>query len=68
MHCWERRRMWRRRQEMEMELALAVNTFRLFIARGMGEDRIGQPLRYLVVVLLMLLVNMGPRTEGKAQA
>ena len=51
-----------------MELALAVNTFRLFIARGMGEDRIGQPLRYLVVVLLMLLVNMGPRTEGKAQA
>ena len=67
MHCWEHRRMWRRRQEMEMELALAVNTFRLFIARGMGEDRIGQRLRYLVVVLVML-VNMGPRTEGQAQA
>ena len=56
MHCWERRRMWRRRQEMEMELA--VNTFRLFIARGMGEDSIGQRLRYLVVVLLILLVSM----------
>ena len=66
MHCWEHRRMRRRRQEMEM--ALAVDTFPLFIARGMGEDRIGQRLRYLVVVLLMLLVNMGPRTEGQAQA
>ena len=50
-----------------MELALAVNTFRLFIARGMGEDRIGQRRRYLVVVLVML-VSMGLRIEGQAQA
>ena len=65
MHCWERRRMRRRRQEMEM--ALAVDTFPLFIARGMGEDRIGQRLRYLVVVLVML-VSMGLRIGGQAQA
>ena len=64
MHCWERRRM---RQRQEMEMALAVDTFRLFIARGMGEDRIGQRLRYLVVVLVML-VSMGLRIEGQAQA
>ena len=63
MHCWERRRM-RRRQEMEMEPALGVDTFRLFIALAMGEDRAGQRLRYLVVMLMMLLVNMGLRTEG----
>ena len=67
MHCWERRRMRRRRQEMEMALAVAVDTFPLFIARGMGEDRIGQRRRYLVVVLVML-VSMGLRIEGQAQA
>jgi len=56
-----------RRRRQEMEMALAVDTFPLFIARGMGEDRIGQRLRYLVVVLVML-VSMGLRIEGQAQA